>query len=127
MKTPTNEGSLRKEWEDSCRQNASNSKNVEESNESMHQELTSNRRKGDADGGRNAVLTRQKTKGMRGYLKITRRVCKGVHRGLMVTNWEHRSCLKIIKSTCVEPEGPKECDGRRKRRGRYKRRFGLEL
>ena len=56
-----------------------------------------------------------------------RGVDKGIHRGLMVMKTEQGSYPELAKSLCVEPSGPKECDGERKRRRQYKRRFGLKL
>ena len=59
------------------------------------------------DDGNNVEMIRRKTKGIKGYQKVMRRVGKGVHRGLLVTRKEEGSYPEIAKSLCVEPNGPK--------------------
>ena len=51
---------------------------------------------------------------------VMRRVCKGVHRGLIVTKGQFNSYPETTKSFCEDARGPKECDGKRKRRMWYK-------
>ena len=46
---------------------------------------------------------------------------------MRVTKEQFDSYEECAKSQEVEERGPKECDGGRKRRRRYKWRFGLEL
>ena len=52
---------------------------------------------------------------------------KGVHGGLMATREQFVSYHECAKSLEVEERDQKECDGRKKKKWRYKWRFGLGL